>query len=322
MIIKKLLACLFTILISSTLSGQEWAPLGATWYYSFDGFGVEGYVMIESTGDTVISGQTYRVLVKTQHSFNYITSTYFHGEIGREYTYAENDKVYVWRNNVVYILYDFGTQQGEEWEVPYTYEVDSICDTVGIVQCVFSDTATLNGFPVRIMLIAPAEESYWGFGENGEVIEYIGNTSFYLFPNITGECPIADLGEGGEFRCYHDDIIGWYTTVPQGECDYLVGVEELRVAGCGLQVYPNPCRDVLKIRYKMQDPGYSLPAGQAVMIEIYNISGNKVLALECTARRGGVHETGIDLSDLSSGIYFLRIESGNKVMVQKIVKME
>jgi len=311
MIIKKLLACLFTILISSTLSGQEWAPLGATWYYSVEGFGVEGYVMIESTGDTVISGQTYKILVKTQHSFNHITSTYFHGEIGKEYTYAEDDKVYIWRNNVVYTLYDFGAQQGAEWEVPYTYEVDTICDTVGVVQCEFSDTATLNGYLVKIMLIAPTEDSYWGFGEYGEVVEFIGNTSFYLFPNITGECPIADLGEGGEFRCYHDDIIGWYTAVPQGECDFLVGIEEPEEV-LDVSVFPVPCSGTMTIRYH-------LPAGQAGMIELFDLSGRRIRDILNEKGVPGEHERVVDISDLPGGVYVMRFRIEDQVQLKKLV---
>ena len=311
MIIKKLLACLFTIVFCSSSSGQEWAPLGATWYYSVDGFGVEGYIMIESTGDTVISGQTYKVLVKTQHSFNHITSTYFHREIGREYTYAEDDKVYIWRNNVEYTLYDFGVQQGEEWVVPYTYEVDTICDTVGIVQCVFSDTATLNGYPVKITLIAPAEDSYWSFGENGEVVEYIGNTSYYLFPNITGECPVADLGEGGEFRCYYDDIIGWFTAVPQGECDYLVGVDELEEI-MDISVFPVPCSGTVTIRCQMPDAGYQ-------MIELYDMSGRKVRDILKENGVPGECETVVDISDLPGGVYFMRFQIEDQFLLKKLV---
>jgi len=316
---KRFLPLLLFFIFSTTSSAQEWAPLGATWYYSVDGFGVEGYMMIESVSDTVIDGQTYRVLVKTQHSYNHITSIYFHGEIGREYTYYEDNKVYIWRNHVVYTLYDFGAVQGTQWQVPYTYSVDTICDSVGFVNCEFSDTVELNGFQLKISLLTPEEGSYWSLGNPAEVIEYIGNTSYYLFPNITENCPIADLSEGGAFRCYHDDILGWYTKVPQGECDFLVGIEEKEVDW--VSVYPNPCADALRLRYLIHDIRSLGSARDRYLIcDLYSIEGKRIRELINEVMPAGEYEVMVDMADIPAGIYYLKLQIGNDVQLKKIVK--
>ncbi len=323
---KRFLLLLLIFIFSSRSFAQEWAPPGATWYYSVDGFGVEGYMMIEAVSDTVIDGQTYRVLVKTQHSYNHITSIYFHGEIGREYTYYEDNKVYIWRNHVVYTLYDFGAGQGTQWQVPYTYSVDTICDSVGLVNCEFSDTVELNGFQLNILLLTPGEGSYWSLGNPAEVIEYIGNTSYYLLPNITENCPVADLGEGGAFRCYHDDILGWYTEVPQGECDFLVGIEEKELDE--VSVYPNPCADAVRLRYLIHDIGslggvYTEQSRSTrdryLICDLFSVTGIKIKELINESMMPGAHDFEFDVSDLPGGIYMIRIQAGSENTILKLV---
>ena len=267
--------------------------------------------MIEAAGDTSINGQDYRVLVKTQHIYNHISGNYFHGETGREYTFYQDEKVYLLRNNVQYVLYDFAAQTGDEWTVPYTYETDTICDSVGTVRCDFADTATLNGYLLNISIVNPVEGSYWSLGENAEIVQYIGNTSDYFLPNITDECPIADLGEGGSFRCYHDDILGWYTKVPVGECDFITGLEEPKAAE-EFVVFPNPCSGALRIRYLIRDSGY-------LISDLFGISGNKILELIRQDVGPGEYEMEIDVSDLPAGIYFIKIQVGNLIAVNKLV---
>jgi hypothetical protein len=311
MFTKKLLPTAVILLFSFSVIAQQWAPPGATWYYSVDGFGVDGYIMIEVAGDTSISGQDYRVLIKTQHTYNHISGSYFHGEIGREYTYYEDNKVYIWRNNEVYTLYDFGAQEGDEWVIPYTYETDTICDSTGTVRCDFADTATLNGYLLNISIANPVEGSFWGLGENAELIQYIGNTSDYFLPNITGECPIADLFEGGIFRCYHDDILGWYTKVPVGECDFITGLVEPKM-DIGVSIFPNPCSGSMSLRYLIRDSGY-------LISDLYSIDGRKICELVHQEVGPGEYETEIDVSGLPAGVYVLKVMAGNEIAVRKLV---
>jgi hypothetical protein len=322
MFTKKLLLTIAIFIFVFSINAQEWAPPGATWYYSVDGFGMEGHLMIEAIGDTNINGQDYRVLAKTQHTYNHISGNYFHGEIGREYTYYQDEKVYLLRNNVQYVLYDFGAQAGGEWTIPHTYGTDTICDSTGTVRCDIADTTTLNGFLLKVYIVNPSEGSFWSLGNNAELHQYIGNTSDYFLPNITEECPIADLGEGGTFRCYHDDILGWYTKVPVGECDMITGLVEPEEV-IGIEIFPNPCSDVLKIRYRMPDTRYQMPftrhASRVTCIDLYAIDGRMIRELIHREVKPGDYEMEIDVSHLPAGIYFIKTQVGDYLSVNKLV---
>jgi hypothetical protein len=76
----------------------------------------------------------------------------------------------------------------------------------------------------------------------------------------------------------------------------------------GLLIYPNPTNRLLNISFN------SIP--QNTKIELYNSIGALVLS-ETTANKNNT----INVSELSSGIYFLKVLEGNKVVaVKKVVK--
>ena len=74
-----------------------------------------------------------------------------------------------------------------------------------------------------------------------------------------------------------------------------------------LKVFPNPSADLLMI---------SNGASMIQDLEILDVSGRTVLKHENL----NVCETKLDISNLNSGIYFVHIQSGNKKMVEKIIK--
>jgi len=87
-------------------------------------------------------------------------------------------------------------------------------------------------------------------------------------------------------------------------------------------VYPNPFVDAVRIRYQIPDPGYRLPAGQAGMIEIYSISGIKIREFMSEELMDGEFEIEIDLNEIPPGVYFIRMQVGNEILVKKLVKVE
>lgn len=70
-----------------------------------------------------------------------------------------------------------------------------------------------------------------------------------------------------------------------------------------IRIYPNPVENVLNINA-------SHPIDQ---LELYNTTG--ALVLKQTAVNGS-----IDVSNLSSGVYILKLQSGNSVQTHKILK--
>ncbi|MBC8279076.1 MAG: T9SS type A sorting domain-containing protein [FCB group bacterium] len=80
-------------------------------------------------------------------------------------------------------------------------------------------------------------------------------------------------------------------------------------------VYPNPFNPSTTI-------SYVLPGSGLVKAEVFNITGAKVAEVYNGHLSSGQHTFEFDGSDLSSGIYFLNIESAAGITVRKLVLMK
>ncbi len=79
-------------------------------------------------------------------------------------------------------------------------------------------------------------------------------------------------------------------------------------------VFPNPFDDILYIAYNSIDT-------QRVQIELYDLSGKKLMSTSDIPRHQGYNSITIDnLFALKKGIYIIRITSGNKTATQKVLK--
>lgn len=78
------------------------------------------------------------------------------------------------------------------------------------------------------------------------------------------------------------------------------------------QNYPNPFNPSTSIQF-------SIPTAQNVRLTVYNVLGQQVANLVNQNLSAGVHTVNFDASALSSGVYFYRLEAGNKVAVKKML---
>jgi hypothetical protein len=76
--------------------------------------------------------------------------------------------------------------------------------------------------------------------------------------------------------------------------------------------YPNPFNPSTLIRY-------SIPQNTFVKIRVFNTLGQEIMELVNDYKAMGNYEVSFDGSNLSSGIYFYRIEAGNYVEMKKLV---
>jgi len=81
------------------------------------------------------------------------------------------------------------------------------------------------------------------------------------------------------------------------------------------QNYPNPFNPSTKIQF-------TLPSGSNVKITIYNILGQQIEVLLDGFRNAGTYEVTWNASNLSSGIYFYRIETGKFVSTKKMTLLK
>lgn len=80
-------------------------------------------------------------------------------------------------------------------------------------------------------------------------------------------------------------------------------------------VYPNPFIDAVSIRYQISDVRY-------LICDLYSISGIRIERLIETKEIVGENEIEIELNHLPAGIYFVRLQIGESVLVKKLVKVE
>jgi hypothetical protein len=81
------------------------------------------------------------------------------------------------------------------------------------------------------------------------------------------------------------------------------------------QNYPNPFNPSTTINFSLKQNGLTT-------LEVYNVIGQKVKTVLNQNLKAGKHQIIFDASDLSSGIYFYQISSGNFKAVRKLVVMK
>ncbi|MCX6268475.1 MAG: T9SS type A sorting domain-containing protein [Bacteroidetes bacterium] len=98
-------------------------------------------------------------------------------------------------------------------------------------------------------------------------------------------------------------------TVTVSQAASTVGVNELSFSD--LQIYPNPTKGVFKIKSgRLQE--------EKLEISVMNISGEKISSRVCS----GSEEYSFDISMEPKGLYFIRISSGNSLLVKRIVLID
>ena len=275
--------------------------IGNEWYYEIQNEnGSITYQYMYQAGDTIVQDEPTHILVK----INTLYDKDFHEEITHEYVYERNGKVYWWNKTLeeFTVLYDFGAQEGDEWEIKVGNE--SLVMHVDAVETIEYESHTYR------MLHVSDSDNYF----SGDIVCGIGHlTSF--FPER-----LMDNGDGIRIeglRCYwvEDELVFKYG---DEDCDAIYdelhGIEEdgpsIPSTGSGtagtLTVYPNPTDGVLFVQTLRAT---SLPAETYC---ITNLTGQTVLSGSIT------DETlQIDVTGLAEGMYFISVgEETRKFVVR------
>ena len=81
--------------------------------------------------------------------------------------------------------------------------------------------------------------------------------------------------------------------------------------GLGLKVYPNPAQNGLTVEYTT--------SGEInITLEIFDVTGKKIVNLQNRLTEG-IHQNIINTRHFKNGIYLLRVSTGNKTVVKRVV---
>ncbi len=96
--------------------------------------------------------------------------------------------------------------------------------------------------------------------------------------------------------------------------DVYVGVAEMPVQSSmfKVQCYPNPSHGISDIRYTINDMRF-------VSLRVFNIHGKEIRTLVNENQPAGEYSVRFDGSELAGGIYFLRLQVGDRVETAKMV---
>ena len=79
-----------------------------------------------------------------------------------------------------------------------------------------------------------------------------------------------------------------------------------------MSAYPNPFNPVTNITY-------GLPEHVNVQIIVYDLSGKQVETLINELQTPGYHSVNWDANNLPSGVYLIRMESGDFIQTEKVM---
>ncbi len=268
---------------------QNWAEDNAVWYYDQSDFVTPpntDYFKFSKIGDTIINGDSAKILKEEYFAFNYTSSD-------KIYMKSDSNRVYLFvpPTNSFELIYNFDAVPGDTIHVYCGFEfflqnssIDIVIDSVSFMD--------INGNLMKVQHVSQHYTENDEFSMNGDIIENIGWTGF-MFPLHSW----ADPPTGGKLRCFQNDRIGLFK-ISNVDCDYINAVESKSNHEL-IKILPNPTKGKIKIQ-----------ANNIKKIEITGINGKFVYSGK---------ENEIDLANHKKGIYIITVVTEEKTETDKIV---
>lgn len=105
---------------------------------------------------------------------------------------------------------------------------------------------------------------------------------------------------------------GWVDAVTFPPGSLSVGVNEVSNAASDINAYPNPFSDAVTFMY-------SLNANANVKLSLFNAMGQEIKVIAAGEQAAGTHSFILDGNDLAAGVYYCRLQAGDRVSMQKIM---
>lgn len=340
----KKLIFLLLIFISSvfTFAQNTFAPVGAEWWYA--GKITDYYIWaqpdrrwvdhLESVLDTVVLDIPCRKLVATRHERSGFTPDVT--TITTEdsfFVYNNDDTVFVFDRSLGNFtpLYIFNVDEGDTvcMRVPSSnlpamyYQGTTFCYIVDSIRMENYGNTQLKSYYTRTLMDNTGTQSVnWGthhinsnIGRYTQVIGANWSATSGLFPSISSpmvpDGSINTLAPTGRFRCYTDSA--HFIKLVGFPCDEVaepfVSIESVVLSPSGIQVYPNPSKDVITIRSK-------IPFAKDASIHIMDASGRSVKTISGIENKENIQ---VNLEALVPGMYLMQVHSTEGNYYHKLV---
>jgi len=316
-LLLSLVALLATLFMSRhSLHAQvEWAPIGATWHYTFrGGFGGEiEYLTLESIKDTIINDVNTKVLSQTIHRVDGDLDT----SLGNLYIYQDENQIYYWSNLEFELLYDFDADLGDTLKIKDPIDRmfhDPERDSISYYIVDSLDVKEIGGETLNGLFLSPIDGQGSSDFQHGDwVYEKIGSQLYFIPVRITecdNEC--ADV-----FRCYEDNSIS-YRAVDY-PCDTIVerivSTRDSETLQNSLQVYQNPIMSGNSLEFSVQASSKVTTDLGLISFEVSDVSGRRIMPITVMQDR----EQRLSTAGFAPGIYFLIVHGRSGVAQKRIV---
>ncbi|MBK7631221.1 MAG: T9SS type A sorting domain-containing protein [Ignavibacteriales bacterium] len=125
---------------------------------------------------------------------------------------------------------------------------------------------------------------------------------------------LVDIGNDGTI----DDTLTLFNQVTGLQNHGSLQPNEFRLE----QNYPNPFNPNTKIKYTIPNVSQSGVEGSRVQLKVYDVLGNEVATLVNETKPAGTYEVEFNASNLSSGVYFYKLQSGSFVETRKMILLK
>lgn len=295
-----LLLCILFTVQSGICQTNNFAPIGAKWWYNYETDFASGYSTIEVIGDTIIDGHTCRILQKYSHTINDIDPDGIinNNYLGKEFIYEDLGVVYNYRFNTFYPMYKFESAVGDSWLVAGETS-GGICDTITEVIIESIGDTILGGLSFTIYNITPYNDGIWSYLE--PVISIAGGMG-YLFV-LPVDCVIDYSYEGFGLRCYYDSNIGMTHITEEENCEIISDINEGQNVN-EISIYPNPATNELFINLETSEliDGYTL--------NMFTITGSQLYTAPLAPN--SLHT--LDLANIQHGLLFVQVLRNNQLI--------
>lgn len=285
-------------------------------YASYNGFGTGNLYARENTnyGDpaswathvTVASGATDttrrgQIIASREDNPNNIVALIFERKSGSEYDlyWSLKPSAGTWGTMEAWVI-----PNENKWPAVYSRKATGN----QTFRSVFEQSGTANATP-RSIKYKSFDGSIWS--QSIEVSDASNDVTGLQKPevgDIDGSTPVFAFVGGNYTNVYFDNYSWIPTDVNETQGNF--PVEYILE-----QNYPNPFNPSTLIRF-------SIPENSFVSLKVYNVLGKEVSSIISEEMSAGNYEVNFNASNLSSGVYFYKLETENFVKTNKMILMK